>query len=88
MPRFLPPATDVRFARLFKTAIGQTLLLENGVWSLVQNPIDSRVSAAEKAYRGGYEYWISNADAAALTAAGYTVIYDSDLFTANFEDKF
>ena len=49
-----------------------TLLRENGVWSFVTSPPDSRMDSAEYVYRGGYYNEIPSPDLVdELVAAGY-----------------
>lgn len=51
---------------------GITVLQDiNGVWQQVRFPTSEQLAAALRVYRGGYEYPISDDEAAALTAAGY-----------------
>lgn len=50
---------------------GVSLLKEAGAYRQVTDPTAEEVASADVAYLGGYEYEIDDAEAAALTAAGY-----------------
>lgn len=69
MPSFTPPSVSVRKSRLHTINEGETLLRESGVWSLVRFPTDDRVSAAERAYRGGYVYDLTDEECAEIPEA-------------------
>lgn len=61
MPTYVTPtrteAIDMsQYSRLTAHYVGRTLLRESGVWSLVDTPSQARISAAERCYRGGYTY--------------------------------
>lgn len=52
---------------------GVSVLKLDGAYVSLQTPLDSQVSAATEYYAGGHVYPVSDAVAAALEAAGYTV---------------
>lgn len=73
---FSPPTRDVKIGRpsgmwYVSRKRGRTLLRESGVWSEVGSVQDSRVQAAERAYRGGYTYRLTSPQRDELVAAGY-----------------
>lgn len=79
MPTFTPPYVTVKapdapepFNRL---GMPKTVsVIKNGSsYRQVNWPTDEDVATADAAYLGGRTYGISEAEAAALTAAGYTV---------------
>lgn len=73
---FTPPGRVERrgnhplFGRLRLTQ-GVSLLKVLGLYRQVSEPSDEEISAAQVTYLGGHTYLISNAEATALTAAGY-----------------
>lgn len=89
MPTFTPPTVDDLPALLPTTrgpardlwkwhgghARGRTVLKEGGAYSTVDAfaETQARLTAADFVYLGGHVYEVSAAEAAALTAAGYTV---------------
>ena len=56
-----------------KVEIPFTVLKNGSTYTTVEHPTDEQVAAADIAYLGGREHIITNEEAAALTAAGYTV---------------
>lgn len=57
---------------LIKNQLGITLYQkQDGSWVQTTSPIDSDLAAAQRVYRGGYSYPLTDADVTALTAAGY-----------------
>lgn len=86
MPTYTPPSTEVRRTRLHKDRVGWTVLLESGTWSLVQNPTQSRMDAADRCYRGGYTYDLSVTEYNEIPTAygGGT----ADIFVDMFEGEF
>lgn len=79
MPRFTPPTVEEGpmssgplFSR-YKRTHGVTVLKTGGVYTQHRYPGPDEVEAADIVYVGGYDYEVSSAEAAALTAAGYTV---------------
>lgn len=87
MPTFIPPTvedcpyvnaeTPPLSARLFRhyEAIprGRTVIKIAGVYLTVDTPDQATLALATEVYLGGHEYPVSDAVAAALTAAGYEV---------------
>ncbi len=65
------PATGVGLWRRLKIDVGQTVIKKDGFYSLLTNPDSDVWENADVAYLGGYTYIVSDAEAAALTAAGY-----------------
>lgn len=66
MPAYVTPTrveadSMSQYSRLTKRHVGRTLVREAGVWSLVDNPSQDRLTAAERAYRGGYTYDLTTA---------------------------
>lgn len=55
---------------------GRTVLKNSGIYTTLDNPTVDQVNSADIAYLGGHIYYISDAEAAALTAAGYTTTPD------------
>jgi hypothetical protein len=66
-------STNRLFSHFGGQARGRTVLREGGVYSTVDSPSADRVAAASEVYMGGHAYEVTAAQAAALTAAGYTV---------------
>lgn len=64
--------TDPLFRRL-KINVGLSVLKTAGFYTTVESPSPEDIAAADIAYLGGRVYPISPDEAAALTAAGYTV---------------
>ena len=80
VPTFTPPVRDDLpyggrhpLWRFYLGRRGASVLKTDGVYTTVDFPTDTQVSSADVAYLGGHTYTISDAEAAALTAAGYTV---------------
>lgn len=79
MPTFTPPtywdrpSTGVRLIDIaVKIYHGYTVLkAKDGSYSQVTYPTSDDLAAAAAAYLGGHVYPVSDAEAAALTAAGY-----------------
>lgn len=61
------------FNRTVARARGRSVLKEAGVYSTVDTPDTNRIAAAEEVYLGGHVYAVTDAEAADLVAAGYTV---------------
>lgn len=64
MPTYMPPTRKHSrsmhpFDRMRGHDVGQTLLLEDGAWRLVENVTAERMAAAQRAYRGGYVYTVT-----------------------------
>ena len=55
----------------FKTYSGISLLVTGSTVTEVRTPTDDQVRAADRAYLGGRDHYISDAEAAVLQAAGY-----------------
>lgn len=86
--QFQPPATielprttarphrDDRFwSRIRRGKVGSTVLKRpDGTYLTVSYPTQVDIAEASAVYMGGHIYDVSAAEAAALTAAGYTVI--------------
>ena len=53
---------------------GRSVLKNNGVYTTLDGPTVDQVNSADIAYLGGHIYEITDAEAAALTAAGYSII--------------
>lgn len=62
--------TDRLWSR-FYIPVSFALLKKDGFYTLVETPADEDVAAADLAYLSGHTYYISDTEAAALTAAGY-----------------
>ncbi len=56
-----------------KLNVALTVLKNGSSYTTVEQPTAEQVDAADIAYTGGREHIVSDAEAAALTAAGYTV---------------
>jgi len=55
---------------------GRSVLKQaNGTWVTVDQPTQAQINAALVYYQGGRVYTITQAEAEALYAAGYTVIF-------------
>lgn len=67
-----PVGTSLLWAR-FQYPVSFTLLKKGGFYTLTETPADEDVSTADVAYLAGHSYLVTNAEAAALTAAGYSV---------------
>lgn len=77
---FTPPAIrrhpDVRTPPFNKMPMdfGQSVLKSpGGSYTTVTSPSPEQIDAAAMAYLGGHTYVVDDAEASALTAAGYTV---------------
>lgn len=73
---FTPPGEARAFSsdRLwsrFKINVSFCLLKKDGFYTQVETPSDEDVAAADLAYLGGHAYYVSDLEAADLTAAGY-----------------
>lgn len=77
MPTFTPPTVEEGPAgpgplfNRYRISRGITVLKEAGVYRQVRYPSQAECSAADVVYLGGHEYPITQAEAVALTAAGY-----------------
>lgn len=78
IPTFTPPTIDEGpagggplFGR-YKIARGITVLKTAGVYTQVRYPSLPQMQAADAVYLGGHTYEVSDAEATALAAAGYT----------------
>lgn len=71
--RYRPvPALSQRLMRHFKSrARGRTVLLIDGVYATYDTPSQDTINVATEVYQGGHVYTVTDAQAAALTAAGY-----------------
>lgn len=68
------PVTAEAGGRLFSLMsleYGLSVLKKDGFYTLVENPTNELVGASDKAYLGGHTYEVSQAEATALTDAGY-----------------
>ena len=72
-----PPGRAVRtgsnhplFGRMSRT-LGVSLIKQGANYRQVENPSDEEIAAGDVTYLGGHTYLVSDAEAAALTAAGY-----------------
>ena len=65
-----PLGTDRLWSR-FRITTSFCLLKKDGFYTLTEAPSDEDFAAADLAYLGGHAYWVSDAEGAALTAAGY-----------------
>lgn len=64
-----PPNDEIWW---YKQQVGVTLIQHlDDSWSQVRFPVDSDLQGQQRVFRGGYEYVLSDADAAALTAGGF-----------------
>lgn len=72
-----PAGDDVLFYR-FRLEHGLTVLKKDGVYSEVQFPHIDELTAADVFYQGGHVYPVSEVEAAALTAAGYSANITSE----------
>ncbi len=77
MPTFRPPTVregpagpGPLFGR-YKLNRGITILKNGTAYTQWRNPTPDTLAAATIAYRGGYVYTVTDAEATALTAAGY-----------------
>lgn len=79
-PPVLPvPHPGNRLMRHFGAqAVGQTVYKSGGVWVTKQYPSQSELDAASEVYLGGHIYEVSDDQAVALVAAGFTVDYSTD----------
>jgi hypothetical protein len=78
---FTPPSVQrgyngpaVRGGGLFrrmKVSVGQSLLKKNGFYTLLFEPDSDDLTNSDLYYIGGYQYVVSDAEAADLIAAGY-----------------
>ena len=67
--------SDRLFSRM-SLNVGLTVLKSPlGTYTQVRIPSPEQIDAAEICYFGGHVYEVDDAEAAALTAAGYTVTY-------------
>lgn len=75
VPTVLPttrgPARDLFRWYAGGRARGRTVLKEAGTYVVVDMPTSARCDAAEAVYLGGHIHTITDAEAAALTAAGF-----------------
>lgn len=65
-----PIGTDRLWSR-FKLTTSFTLLKNGAFYVLVEGPADEDVALADVVYLSGHSYLVSDAEASALTAAGY-----------------
>lgn len=74
-PQFPVSKLAIRSARHYgSNPRGRTVLKAfNGTYTTVDNPTITQMAAAAIAYQGGHTYTVDTTEAAALTAAGYTV---------------
>lgn len=80
MPSFTPPSVSLRpdpntpapFNRM-RVSVGTSVLKFGTSYVPRTCPTDAEVASADIAYIGGRTYQITPAEAASLTAAGYTV---------------
>jgi hypothetical protein len=77
VPRVLPDTRGPALALYSKVTphpSSQSILVDaNGVHTTVVNPSQDQITAASRYYQGGRVYIVTDDEAAALTAAGYTV---------------
>lgn len=69
--RIKVPAGSNRFWRHFTTTQCISILKFGTSYQKIQDPSDEQIEAADVTYLGGHIYEITEAEAAALTAAGY-----------------
>lgn len=63
-----------RFWRHFRPQkVGVSILKINGVYVAMSYPSQDQIALADAVYLGGHEHFVSQSEATALTAAGYTV---------------
>lgn len=65
-----PVGVDPLWSR-FHFQVGQAVLKKDGFYTASEVVTDEDFAAADVAYLGGHIYLVSDAEAAALTAAGY-----------------
>jgi hypothetical protein len=58
---------------------GLSLIKEDGIWTQVEFPDDERITAADRFYRGGSKFVVSNEEADELVRDGFGHLLD--LFT-------
>jgi hypothetical protein len=74
-----PGSHDRFWSHIRRGGVGGTVLKHmDGTYSTVVSPTTAEMQAAAAAYLGGHVYYVSAAEAAALIAAGYTVM-ESDI---------
>jgi hypothetical protein len=82
MFRFSPPATteqprprgDRFWSRIRRGYVGSSVLKAgDGSYQTVSYPTQDQIAASAAVYLGGHIYEVSDEEAAALVAAGYTV---------------
>lgn len=74
VPRVLPDTTGparALYSRVRPADSARSLLLSGGVYTDVVNPSQDQIAAADAYYQGGRIYYVTDAEAASLTAAGY-----------------
>lgn len=78
---FLPPTVEEgpigghRLFYFYTMTRGVSVLKIDGEYIEVREPSQDEIALATEVYLGGHEYIVTDAEGAALTAAGYTV-YD------------
>jgi hypothetical protein len=80
---FTPPSRDFprSMARMTMIPVGSTVLRVNGSWVVTVYPSETLVNSADRVYRGGRRYPISQSEAADLIAAGFGAHIESDFPT-------
>lgn len=77
VPAVPEPGVDPRAMRLLRhyksRACGRSVLKIGGVYQTIDTPTQEQINSATEVYLGGHVYTVSDATAAALTAAGYVV---------------
>lgn len=97
MPTFTPPTVRIQIVDnglRYGMDVGVSVLRTNGVWWMQQIPSSEQVAAADRYYAGGRIYTITDAEAAELTGAGFSLDgtitpgSDVDRFVDTFTDSF
>lgn len=70
LPRTKGPARRL-WSRYSARPVGRTVLKINGTYGVYDTPTIDQIASASEAYQGGHLYTVSDAVAAALTAAGF-----------------
>lgn len=87
---FTPPSVEEgalgrgRLFGRFRLHRGITLLVTGSTVTEVRYPTQEELDAADRYYRGGYIYTVSDAEAAILIAAGYSMM----TFTATYSNVY
>lgn len=71
---FKPPTYQIQVLQeglRYKLTEGLSVIKSGGVYTQTQYPTTDAIASAEKVYMGGYEYTLTSAEEAELTAAGF-----------------